>query len=112
LAPRASPGGRARSEIGNSLRAATVQSLCRRELTVEDTYGAHMVELPPGDSILYLASSLHHVTPVTSDERVASFFWIRSMVRDDARRRVLFDMDVAVQRLVSELGQAHASVVV
>jgi PKHD-type hydroxylase len=47
-----------------------------------------------------------------SGERVASFFWIRSMVRDDARRRVLFDMDVAVQRLVSELGQAHACVVV
>ena len=81
------------------------------ELTVEDTYGAHAVKLAAGDLILYPASSLHHVTPVTSGERVASFFWVQSMIRDDAQRRVLFDMDVAVQRLAGELGQAHASVV-
>ena len=61
--------------------------------------------------ILYPASSLHHVTPVTSGERVASFFWIQSMVREDARRRVLFDMDLAVQRLALELGQGHEAVV-
>jgi PKHD-type hydroxylase len=81
------------------------------ELTVEDTYGAHMVKLAAGDLILYAASSLHHVTPVTAGERVASFFWIQSMVRDEAQRRVLFDVDVAVQRLARELGQTHASVV-
>ena len=69
------------------------------------------MKLAAGDLILYPASSLHHVTPVTSGERVASFFWIQSMIRDDAQRRVLFDMDVAVQRLAAELGQAHASVV-
>ena len=69
------------------------------------------VKLPAGDLILYPASSLHHVTPVTSGERVASFFWIQSMIRDDAQRRVLFDLDAAVQRLVAELGQGHSSVV-
>jgi PKHD-type hydroxylase len=81
------------------------------ELTVEDTYGAHGVKLAAGDLILYPASSLHHVTPVTAGERVASFFWIQSMVRDDSRRRLLFEMDVAVQQVAAELGQSHESVV-
>ena len=69
------------------------------------------LKLAAGDLILYPASSLHHVTPVTSGERLASFFWVQSMIRDDAQRRVLFDLDAAVQRLVAELGQGHASVV-
>lgn len=81
------------------------------ELTVEDTYGAHGVKLAAGDLILYPASSLHHVTPVTAGERVACFFWIQSMIRDEPQRRVLFDLDVAVQRLVRELGQGHEAVV-
>jgi PKHD-type hydroxylase len=81
------------------------------ELTIEDTYGAHSVKLAAGDLILYPASSLHHVTPVTSGERVAAFFWVQSLIRDDTQRRVLFDLDVAVQRLVAEVGQGHASVV-
>jgi PKHD-type hydroxylase len=69
------------------------------------------VKLSAGDLILYPASSLHHVTPVTAGERVASFFWVQSMIRDDAQRRVLFEMDLAVQRLAAELGQSHAPVV-
>ena len=102
---------RLRSDLSATLFLSDPDSYEGGELTVEDTYGAHAVKLAAGDLILYPASSLHHVTPVTSGERVASFFWIQSMIRSDAQRRVLFELDVAVQRLVGELGQAHASVV-
>jgi PKHD-type hydroxylase len=102
---------RLRSDLSATLFLSPPDNYEGGELTVEDTYGAHAVKLAAGDLILYPASSLHHVTPVTSGERVASFFWIQSMIRDDARRRLLFEMDVAVQRLASEVGQANASVV-
>jgi PKHD-type hydroxylase len=102
---------RLRSDLAATLFLSDPSSYEGGELTVEDTYGAHSVKLAAGDLILYPASSLHHVTPVTSGERIASFFWIQSMIRDDAQRRVLFDLDVAVQRLAAELGQGHASVV-
>ena len=112
-AVRVKRGGveRLRSDLSATLFLSEPDSYEGGELTVEDTYGAHAVKLAAGDLILYPAASLHHVTPVTAGERVASFFWIQSMIRDDAQRRVLFDLDAAVQRLVPELGQAHASVV-
>src|SRR3984885_13122561 len=69
------------------------------ELVVEDTYGTHSVKLPAGHMILYPATSLHHVRPVTRGARIASFFWIQSMVRDDAERSLLFDLDLAIQRV-------------
>lgn len=72
------------------------------ELVVEDVYGVHSVKLPAGDLVLYPASSLHHVRPVTRGARVASFFWIQSMVRDDGERTLLFDLDTAIQRIASE----------
>ena len=62
------------------------------ELMVEDIYGVHKVKLPAGHLILYPASSLHHVTPVSRGTRLASFFWIQSMVRDDSARTLLFDL--------------------
>src|SRR5262249_3927010 len=68
------------------------------ELVVEDTYGVHHVKLPAGHLVLYPASSLHHVCPVTR-ARIASFFWIQSMVRDDAERALLLDLDMAIQRI-------------
>jgi PKHD-type hydroxylase len=102
---------RLRSDLSATLFLADPESYEGGELTVEDTYGAHAVKLAAGDLILYPASSLHHVTAVTAGERIASFFWIQSMVRDDTQRRVLFDLDVAVQRLASEVGQSHASLV-
>ena len=74
------------------------------ELVVEDTYGTHSVKLPAGHMILYPATSLHHVRPVTRGARLASFFWIQSMVRDDGERTLLFDLDVAIQRLNGEGG--------
>lgn len=112
-AVRVKRGGteRLRSDLSATLFLSDPDSYEGGELTIEDTYGAHAVKLAGGDLILYPASSLHHVTPVTSGERIASFFWIQSMVRDETQRRVLFDLDVSVQRLAAELGQAHASVV-
>lgn len=80
------------------------------ELTVEDTYGAHSVKLPAGDLILYPASSIHHVTPITRGVRVASFFWIQSMIRDDAQRAQLLNMDVAIQQLAQRVGQDNPQI--
>ncbi|MEA2465733.1 MAG: PKHD-type hydroxylase [Acidobacteriota bacterium] len=72
------------------------------ELVIEDTFGVQSVKLPAGSMILYPASSLHHVRPVTRGARVSSFFWIQSMVRDDGQRTLLFDLDLAIQRLAAE----------
>jgi PKHD-type hydroxylase len=73
------------------------------ELVVEDTYGVHKVKLPAGHLILYPATSLHHVQPVTRGARVSSFFWIQSMVRDDGQRTLLFDLDFAIRRLSADM---------
>lgn len=73
------------------------------ELVVEDHYGVQRVKLAAGSMILYPASSLHHVTPVTKGERLASFFWIQSMVRDDGHRTLLFDLDMSIQRISAKL---------
>ncbi len=80
------------------------------ELVVEDNYGVQSIKLTAGSMILYPASSLHHVTPVTSGSRIASFFWIQSMVRDDGQRTLLFDLDSSIQRLASE-SPDHPSVI-
>jgi PKHD-type hydroxylase len=73
------------------------------ELVVEDTYGVHPVKLPAGHLVLYPASSLHHVRPVTRGARLASFLWIQSMVRDDGARTMLFDLDNAIRGLSGDL---------
>jgi PKHD-type hydroxylase len=80
------------------------------QLVIEDTYGAHNVKLPAGHMILYPASSLHHVTPVTKGPRISSFFWIQSMVRDDGERTLLFDLDMAIQKIHKDMPQ-HPSAV-
>ena len=69
------------------------------ELIIEDKYGLQTVKLPAGHMLLYPASSLHQVRPITSGARVSSFFWIQSMVRDESERTLLFDLDVSIQRL-------------
>ncbi len=81
------------------------------ELTVEDEYGTHSVKRAAGDLVVYPASSLHHVTPVTRGSRVACFFWAQSMVRDDGERRLLFQLDNAVQSLVADKGNADLTVI-
>ena len=74
------------------------------ELIVSDTYGEHEVKLPAGDMVVYASSSLHRVEPVTRGVRVASFFWTQSLVRDDARRTMLYELDQVIQRLRARLG--------
>lgn len=69
------------------------------ELQIEDTYGMHRVKLAAGDMVVYPATSLHQVTPITRGVRVASFFWVQSLVADDGKRTLLFEMDSAIQRL-------------
>ncbi len=73
------------------------------ELVIEDTYGTHRVKLPAGHMVLYPSTSLHQVQPVTRGVRLASFFWLQSMVRDDGQRTLLFDLDTAIQRLERDL---------
>jgi PKHD-type hydroxylase len=77
------------------------------ELVVSDTYGTHEVKLPAGDMILYPSSSVHRVEPVTRGARVCSFFWVQSMVRDDARRALLLELDQAIQRLRMRVGDCE-----
>jgi len=78
-------------------------------LTVEDTFGVHEVKLPAGDAILYPSSSLHRVTPVAKGRRVCSILWVQSLVRDDAQRTLLFDMDLSIRSL-SQLAPDHPSI--
>ncbi len=95
---------RIRSDLSATLFLAEPEDYDGGELQVEDTFGLHEVKLPAGDMILYPASSLHQVTPVTRGVRVASFFWIQSMIRDDAQRTLLFQMDIAIQQLTGKVG--------
>lgn len=80
------------------------------ELVIEDTYGTQRVKLAAGDLVLYPGTSLHQVTPVTRGERLASFFWMQSLVRDAGQRRDLFDLDVAIQRM-TQAAPGHAALV-
>jgi PKHD-type hydroxylase len=90
---------RVRSDLSATLFLSPPDSYDGGELVIEDTYGTHSVKLAAGDMILYPGSSLHHVRPVTRGSRLASFFWIQSMVRSDGDRTLLYDLDTAIQRL-------------
>jgi PKHD-type hydroxylase len=100
---------RIRTDISATLFFAEPDQYDGGELCVEDVYGVQAVKLPAGHMVLYPATSLHHVRPVTRGARLCSFFWIQSMVRDDAKRSILFDLDLAIQRLGRDLpGQPAA----
>lgn len=101
---------RVRTDLSATLFFSNPDEYDGGELVVEDTYGVHSVKLPAGHLILYPASSVHHVRAVTRGVRLASFFWIQSMVRDDGERTLLFDLDVAIQRLAADVPD-HTSVV-
>ena len=90
---------RIRTDLSATLFFAQPDEYDGGELVVEDTYGTHSVKLPAGHMVLYPATSLHHVRPVTRGNRVSSFFWVQSMIREDAQRTILFDLDMAIQRL-------------
>jgi PKHD-type hydroxylase len=101
---------RIRSDLSATLFLNDPDSYDGGELVVEDTLGTHKVKLSAGDMILYPASSLHHVTPVTRGERLCSFFWIQSMVRDEGERKILFDLDLAIQDVNRERAGSPAAI--
>jgi len=101
---------RLRTDLSATLFLSPPESYDGGELIVEDSYGAHRVKLPAGDMILYPASSLHHVAPVTRGARVAAFFWVQSLVKDDGERTLLFDLDNAIRDLGQTAPDAPALV--
>ena len=101
---------RIRTDLSATLFLTAPEDYDGGELVIEDTYGVHSVKLPAGDLILYPATSLHNVRPVTRGARISSFFWIQSMVRDDGERTILFDLDTAIQRIGNDAPE-HQSVV-
>ena len=103
-------GMKIRTDISVTLFISPPEEYDGGELQVEDTYGAHSVKLPAGDMVLDPAGSLHRVTPVTRGARVACFFWVQSMVRDDAQRALLFDLDMAVVKLTREASNQESLV--
>jgi len=102
---------RIRSDLSVTVFLEDAHAYDGGELVIEDHYGVQRVKLPAGHAVVYPSSSLHHVTPVKRGRRVASFFWLQSMVRDDGARRILFDLDQSVQRLTGSLGGADRSVI-
>ncbi|MEP7084925.1 MAG: Fe2+-dependent dioxygenase [Betaproteobacteria bacterium] len=92
-------GAHVRTDISATLFLSDPASYEGGELVIEDTFGAQSIKLPAGDLIIYPSSSLHRVQPVTSGIRLASFFWVESMIRETERRRLLFDMDMAILAL-------------
>lgn len=99
---------RVRTDLSATLFLSAPEEYDGGELVVEDVFGVQSVKLPAGHLILYPSSSLHHVRPVTRGARIASFFWIQSMVRDDAHRTILFDLDLAIEGIRRDL-PGHAS---
>lgn len=98
-------GLRIRTDLSVTLFLSEPDDYDGGELVIEDNYGAHEIKLGAGDLVLYPASSLHTVTPVTSGVRVASFFWLQSMIRDAHARSLIYDLDTAIQSLVERLGR-------
>lgn len=88
-----------RSDISCTLFISEPDEYDGGELVISDSYGEHSIKLPAGDMVIYPASSLHRITPVTRGVRLASFFWVQSMVRDDDQRRMLFEMDTSIETL-------------
>ena len=108
------PGGqgeRVRTDVSCTLFLSEPAEYDGGELTVEDTFGAQRIKLAAGDMVLYPGTSVHRVEPVTRGFRLASFFWLESMVRSDEQRRLLFDMDSHLTRLRATVGETDASAI-
>lgn len=103
----ATTGQRIRTDLSATLFLTDPSEYDGGELIVEDTYGSKSVKLPAGHMVLYPGTSLHRVEPVTRGNRISSFFWIQSMIRQDAHRTLLFDLDTAIQRIAAS-GHAGA----
>ncbi|WP_028490101.1 Fe2+-dependent dioxygenase [Thiothrix lacustris] len=98
---------RIRTDVSATLFLAEPEEYEGGELVIEDNFGAQEVKLAAGDMVLYPATSLHQVRPVTCGARLASFFWMQSMVRDDGQRTLLYDLDQSIQALALEVGLNH-----
>jgi PKHD-type hydroxylase len=103
-------GAKIRTDVSATLFLSAPESYDGGELLIEDTYGSQRVKLPAGDMVLYPGTSLHQVAPVTRGARIASFFWVQSMVRDDGQRALLFDLDMSIVRLTRD-APGHPSLV-
>jgi PKHD-type hydroxylase len=99
-----------RTDISSTLFISAPEDYDGGELVVEDTYGSQKVKLPAGDMIVYPGTSLHNVTPITRGSRIASFFWTQSLIRDDSKRALMFDLDMSIRRLATDHPE-HPSVV-
>jgi PKHD-type hydroxylase len=104
-------GLRIRTDLSVTLFLSEPDEYDGGELVVEDYYGAQQIKLPAGHLVLYPASSLHTVTPITRGVRVASFFWLQSMIRSDQARSMIFDLDNTIQNLVERLGRNDPEIV-
>lgn len=101
---------RVRTDLSATLFLSAPEEYEGGELTIEDTYGTRAVKLPAGDMVLYPGTSVHHVRPVTRGARVAAFFWIQSMVREDSQRALLFELDTSIQQLAGAVPDSPAVV--
>jgi PKHD-type hydroxylase len=102
---------RIRTDLSATLFLSPPDEYDGGELLVEDTYGTQTVKLDAGDLILYPSTSVHRVNPVTRGVRVASFFWIQSMVRDDGQRSLMFDLDASIMRLSQQVPRSDPALV-
>ncbi len=107
------PGGRGRirTDLSATLFLSDPDSYDGGELMIEDGYDAQRIKLPAGNMILYPATTLHSVAPVTRGARVASFFWVQSLVAEDSKRSILFDMDIAIQSLRAHVGDKDPALI-
>jgi PKHD-type hydroxylase len=101
---------RIRTDLSATLFLSEPEDYDGGELVVEDTYGTHSVKRSAGDIVLYPATSVHRVEPVTRGTRLAAFFWVQSMVRDHSNRTILFQLDSAIQRVASDVPEHEALV--
>ncbi|MET0240522.1 MAG: Fe2+-dependent dioxygenase [Sphingobium sp.] len=104
-------GGHLRTDLSITVFLEPPEAYDGGELTVETQFGVQQVKLPIGHAVLYPASSMHRVNPVTRGRRVASFFWVQSMVRDDMARAMLFDLDQSIQGLAANAGHDDPSII-
>ena len=104
-------GARVRTDLSCTLFLSEPDEYDGGELVIEDPFDSPRLKLPAGDMLLYPGTSVHRVEPVTSGQRIASFFWVESMVRSDEQRRLLFDLDAHLMRLRTEHGEADAAAV-
>ena len=100
-----------RSDISCTLFLSDPQDYDGGELVIRESFGDKRIKLPAGDLILYPGSTVHQVSPVTRGARMASFFWVESMVRSTEQRQMLFDMDMQLLRLRKDIGEQHPAII-